>query len=87
MSTLQEKVRRYQQNTISELIDRQNDDGSWTFCFEGPIMTNSFLFCSSPHLMKVKMKKNSFRRLQPAFAKISSQTERLTIFLTKQAAI
>lgn len=42
MSTLQEKVRRYQQNTISELKDRQNDDGSWTFCFEGPIMTNSF---------------------------------------------
>ncbi|MEC1633897.1 prenyltransferase/squalene oxidase repeat-containing protein [Bacillus mojavensis] len=42
MSTLQEKVRRYQQNTISELKDRQNGNGSWTFCFEGPIMTNSF---------------------------------------------
>lgn len=28
--------------TIAELRDRQNADGSWTFCFEGPIMTNSF---------------------------------------------
>lgn len=42
MGTLQEKVRRFQKKTITELRDRQNADGSWTFCFEGPIMTNSF---------------------------------------------
>lgn len=49
MGTLQEKVRRFQKKTITELRDRQNADGSWTFCFEGPILTNSFLFCSLPH--------------------------------------
>lgn len=42
MGTLQEKVRRFQKKTITELRDRQNADGSWAFCFEGPIMTNSF---------------------------------------------
>lgn len=42
MGTLQEKVRRFQKKTITELRDRQNADGSWAFCFEEPIMTNSF---------------------------------------------
>ncbi|MEC0765603.1 terpene cyclase/mutase family protein [Bacillus atrophaeus] len=42
MSTLQEQVARCQKKTITQLKNMQNADGSWSFCFEGPIMTNSF---------------------------------------------
>lgn len=42
MSTLQEQVARCQKKTITQLKNMQNADGSWSFCFEGPVMTNSF---------------------------------------------
>ncbi|MCP6683942.1 terpene cyclase/mutase family protein [Bacillus nakamurai] len=43
MSTIQEKVRSRQKKTIALLREKQNPDGSWSFCFEGPILTNAFL--------------------------------------------
>ncbi|MEW4058703.1 prenyltransferase/squalene oxidase repeat-containing protein [Bacillus sp. CIS52] len=43
MSTIREKVRSRQKKTISLLRKKQNADGSWSFCFEGPILTNAFL--------------------------------------------
>lgn len=43
MSTIHEKVRSRQRKTISLLREKQNADGSWSFCFEGPILTNAFL--------------------------------------------
>lgn len=43
MSTIHENVRSRQKKTISLLRETQNADGSWSFCFEGPILTNVFL--------------------------------------------
>ncbi len=43
MSTIHENVRSCQKKTISLLRETQNPDGSWSFCFEGPILTNAFL--------------------------------------------
>lgn len=43
MSTIHENVKSHQKKTISLLRETQNADGSWSFCFEGPILTNAFL--------------------------------------------
>ncbi|MCY9393418.1 squalene--hopene cyclase, partial [Bacillus haynesii] len=42
MRSLLEDVKAFRQKTLAELQNRQRSDGSWRFCFEGPVMTDSF---------------------------------------------
>ncbi|MFO6495873.1 MULTISPECIES: terpene cyclase/mutase family protein [Bacillus] len=42
MCSLLEDVKAFRQKIVTELQSRQEPDGSWRFCFEGPVMTNSF---------------------------------------------
>lgn len=42
MRSLLEDVKAFRQKTLAELQNRQKPDGSWRFCFEGPVMTDSF---------------------------------------------
>ncbi|WP_307891748.1 terpene cyclase/mutase family protein [Bacillus swezeyi] len=42
MHSLLEDVKAFRQKVVAELQNRQKPDGSWRFCFEGPVMTNSF---------------------------------------------
>ncbi|EME76332.1 squalene--hopene cyclase [Bacillus sonorensis] len=43
MRSLLEDAKAFRQKTLKDLQNRQETDGSWRFCFEGPVMTNSFL--------------------------------------------
>lgn len=87
MGTLQEKVRRFQKKTITELRERQNADGSWTFCFEGPIMTNSFFILLLTSLDEGKNEKELISSLAAAFMQNSSQTAHLSTIPMKRAEI
>ncbi|MDA1475056.1 terpene cyclase/mutase family protein [Bacillus changyiensis] len=42
MHSIVEEAKAFQQNILTELQNKQNPNGSWTFCFEGSVMTNSF---------------------------------------------
>ncbi|MEK5501708.1 terpene cyclase/mutase family protein [Bacillus sp. FSL M8-0168] len=43
MHSLLEEVKAFRQKTLEQLLNKQKPDGSWRFCFEGSVMTNSFL--------------------------------------------
>lgn len=42
MDTLIERTELFQRKKLSFLKEQQKKDGSWRFCFEGPVMTNCF---------------------------------------------
>ncbi|WP_371268738.1 terpene cyclase/mutase family protein [Bacillus paralicheniformis] len=42
LRSLLEDVKAFRQKTLAKLQNRQRPDGSWRFCFEGPVMTDSF---------------------------------------------